>query len=97
MAKAKLVDLTLREKRAKYGEILKRTRVLADLDQQQTADELQVDRAQLSRWESGDENAQTWRYKDHPVLRLKYLEATAEAEQSDVVAIETHIHIRRQA
>ncbi len=81
MAKAALHDRTLREKRAEYGRILKRTREIAGLDQQQTADQLHADRAQVSRWESGDENAQTFRYRQHPTLRIAYLKAQAEDAQ----------------
>lgn len=92
MAKAGLPDLTLREKRAEYGAILRRTRELARFDQQQTAAELHVDRAQLSRWESGDENAQTWRYRQHPKLRIAYLKAQAEETQT-AVKVRTVIEI----
>lgn len=84
MAKAGLPDVTFREKRAEYGQILRRTREIAGLDQQQTADQLKADRAQISRWESGDENAQTWRYRQHPKLRIAYLKAQAEEVQSAV-------------
>lgn len=84
MAKAGLPDVTLREKRAEYGQILRRASVIANLDRNATADALKVDPAQVSRWWSGDENPQTWRYRDHPKLRIAYLKAQAEEPQAAV-------------
>lgn len=96
MAKAMLVDVTLREKRAEYGRILRRAREIAGMNRDQTADALHVDPAQVSRWESGDENPQTFRYRQHPRLRLAYLEAQAEADGGDDrVQIQTVVTIRR--
>lgn len=94
MAKAVLPELTLREKRAKWGAILCRARQLAGWDQQQTAEQLQVDRAQVSRWESGDENAHTWRYEAHTVLSGLLLVAKAEATQGAIVR--TLIEVERK-
>lgn len=85
MAKADLPVVTLREKRANYGQILRRASELAGMNRDQTADALTVDPAQLSRWWSGDENAQSWRYHAHPVLRQTLLVAQAEATQGAVV------------
>ena len=98
MAKAGLPDVTLREKRRNYGQILKRASELAGFNRDQTADELSVDRSQVSRWWSGDENPQTWRYRDHPKLRIAYLKAQAEddrqrnAEQAVTLATVITIH-----
>lgn len=80
MAKAAIVDLTLREKRAKHGAILRKASELAGLNRDQTADRFKVDPAQVSRWWSGDENPQTWRYEQDPLLRLTYMKAQAAAE-----------------
>jgi len=84
MAKAELQSLTIREKRAEYGAVLRRASEIAGLNRDQTADELQVDKAQVSRWWSGDENAQSWRYQQHPTLRLAYLRAQGEVEHTRV-------------
>ena len=85
MAKAELPDLTLREKRAEYGGILRRASELAGMNRDQTADALTVDPAQVSRWWSGDENPQGWRYQQHPKLRIAYLRAQAEKDGAVVV------------
>lgn len=94
MAKVMLPDLTLREKRGKWGAILKRTRELAGWDQQQTSGRLHVDRAMVSRWESGDENAHTWRYEQEPTLSGLLLVAKAEATQGAIVR--TLIEVERK-
>lgn len=85
MAKADLASLTIREKRAAYGQILRRASELAGMNRDETADALSVDKAQLSRWWSGDENGQAWRYQAHPVLKQTLLVAQAEATQGAVV------------
>jgi hypothetical protein len=96
MAKAKFLDLSIREKRAAYGAILKRASELAGFNRDQTADELKVDAAQLGRWWSGDENAQTWRYNHHPKLKLSLLVAQAEAhQQGNQVVVETVVRVMR--
>lgn len=77
MAKAKL-GLTLREERAEYGAILRRASEIAGMNRDQTADALKVQPAQVSRWWSGDEAAQTWRYRRNKKLRLALLAADAE-------------------
>jgi ribosome-binding protein aMBF1 (putative translation factor) len=81
MAKAVLPDLTLREKRAEYGRILKRARELAGMNRDECARALgDVDPAQVTRWESGDENQQTWRYRQNPTLKAAYKLAQGEAD-----------------
>lgn len=82
MVKAGLPDLTLREKRREYGQVLRRASEIAGFNRDQTADELHVDASQVSRWWSGDENPQTFRYREHPKLRLAYLKAQAEADKA---------------
>lgn len=93
MAKAGLPDVTLREKRAEYGAVLRRASELAGLNRDQTADQLKVDKAQVSRWWSGDENPQSWRYQQHPTLRIAYLKAQGEAETGPKVKFKTLIEI----
>jgi transcriptional regulator with XRE-family HTH domain len=85
MAKVELPALTIREKRADYGRILRRASELAGLNRDETADALSVDKAQISRWWSGEENGQAWRYQAHPVLKQTLLVAQAEATQGAVV------------
>lgn len=84
MAKAGLVDLTLREKREEYGAILRRTRELAGMNRDQVADAFGIDPAQISRWEAGTENGQTFRYRAHAQLRTAYLKAQAEHDHANV-------------
>lgn len=78
MAKAKLPDLTLREERAEYGAILRRASEIAGMNRDQTADALKVQPAQISRWWSGDEPAQVWRYRRNQKLRTALIAADAE-------------------
>lgn len=78
MARATLDSRTLHDKRAEYGKVLRRTREIAGMTRDQAADALHVDPAQVSRFESGDEPQPTWRYRQHPTLRLAYMEAQAE-------------------
>lgn len=93
-AKADLPGITLRDKREEYGKILRRSRELAGLNRDQTAHALNVDPAQITRWESGDENAQTFRYQAHPVLKSTLLVAQAEATQGAIVR--TLIEVERK-
>lgn len=98
MAKADLLDRTFHENRAEYGAILKRASEIAGFNRDQTADALQVDPSQVSRWWAGTENAQTWRYRRHPKLREAYLLAQAESEHDKgLVEVETTVRIRRRA
>ena len=91
MAKAALPDLTLREKRAEYGRILRRASEIAGMNRDETATALTVQAAQVSRWWSGDEPPQSWRYQQHPKLRVAYLRALAEADHT--VTVRTVIEI----
>lgn len=95
MAKAELPDLTLREKRADYGQVLRRASEIAGMNRDQTAEALKVDPAQVSRWWSGDENPQTWRYRAHPDLRSAYL--VAQAEKDPDAEVETIVRVKRPA
>lgn len=94
MAKADLAAPTLREKREEYGRILRRASELAGMNRDQTGDALGVDPSQISKWWSGDENAQTFRYQAHPVLKGTLLIAQAEATQGAIV--ETLIKVERR-
>lgn len=94
MAKAGLDVLTIREKRAIEGAILRRASEIAGLNREQTAVALNVgDPSQISKWWSGEENPQTWRYRNHPKLREALREADAELDGT--VEIETVIKVRR--
>lgn len=90
MAKAKL-DLTNREERAEYGAILRRASEIAGLNRDETADALKVDPAQVSRWWSGDEAAQPWRYRRCEKLRRALI--AADAEDATGVIVRTVIEI----
>lgn len=94
-AKAELPAVTIREKRADYGRILRRARELAGMNRDEVARALgDVDPAQVTRWESGDENGQTFRYQAHPVLKSTLLIAQAEATQGAIVR--TLIEVERK-
>lgn len=94
MAKADLPVRTLRDERAEYGAILRRASEIAGYNRDQTADVIGADKAQVSRWWSGDENAQLWRYRRD--ARLWAALRIAEAESAgDGVEVETVIRIRR--
>lgn len=84
MAKA---DLTVREKRAIYGRILKRACVLAGFDTRKEAAQAlgKMDEGQLGRWFSGDENPQTWKFQQHITIGPALIQAQAEAQQGVVV------------
>ena len=94
MAKVETARVTLYDKRRDYGLILRRSRELAGMNRDQIADALSVDPAQITRWESGDENAQTFRYQAHPVLKSTLLIAQAEATQGAIVL--TLIEVERK-
>lgn len=85
MAKAELGVRTVRDERATYGRILKRASDIAGLNRDQTADVTGADPSQISRWWSGDENAQVWRYHRNPVLRRALRLAEAEADERCIV------------
>ncbi len=95
MAKAALPVLTEREKRAKYGQILRRAHQVANLTRKEAALALGVDEGQLGRWLSGDENPQVWRYMASLVLRDAL--RIAEAEDAGHVVVETVIRMVRTA
>lgn len=99
MAKATLPILTIREKRAVYGAILRRACVLAGYQtRKEAADALDVDEGQLGRWWSGDENPQTWRFQSHHALGPSLLVAQAEAHQGgDAIVVETVVRVMRRA
>ena len=81
MAKAGMPVPTLRENRAEYGKILRRARELAGLNRDEAARALgNIDPSQVTKWENGEENAQTWRYRRHPMLKAAYKLAQGEAD-----------------
>jgi hypothetical protein len=74
-------DLSLQEKRAILGAILRRACEIARLERKQAAAALELDEAQLGRWFTGVENAQVWRFVKHPKLSKALLLAQAEHEE----------------
>lgn len=92
MAKVEIAVRTIRDERAAYGQILRRASELAGMNRDQTAEALHAEPAQVSRWWSGDENAQVWRYHRHPRLRAAL--RLAEALTDETVHVETVIRQR---
>lgn len=81
MAKADLMTPTVRENRAEYGKILRRARELAGMNRDEAARALgNIDPSQVTKWETGEENPQTWRYRRHPLLKHGYKLAQGEAD-----------------
>jgi hypothetical protein len=105
MAKA---DLNSVEKghRAAQGRVLKRAIELAGMNDKEAGAVLgavvpggkPIDKAQLSRWFGGDENAQTWRFLAVPLLRDAYRLAEAEdaGESIGNVTVRTVIEMTRR-
>jgi hypothetical protein len=92
MAKAVLTE---REKRARFGQILRRAAQIANCSRKEAACRLGVDEGQLGRWYSGDENAQVHRYHADPSLRDAL--RVAEAEDAGNVTVRTVIEMTRPA
>lgn len=95
MAKADVPSVSIREKQAEYGAILRRASQIAGLNRDETAQALKVDPGQLGRWWSGAENPQMWRYHANRQLRGALLIALAEAH--DGAEVETTVRIKRTA
>lgn len=94
MAKVETARVTFHDKRSEYGQILRRARDLAGMNRDQVADALNVDPAQITRWESGERNPEVFLYQAHPVLKQTLLVAQAEATQGAIVR--TLIEIERK-
>lgn len=75
---ARLKNLEQDRYRKQFGQILRRAVELGGLIDKEAADQLGVDPAQLSRWYSGAENAQCWRFHAHETLGPCLLAAMAE-------------------
>jgi hypothetical protein len=97
MAKAGLTPINKLDEakfRAYFGAILGRAIELAGLIDKEAADQLGVDPAVLSRWLSGKENAQMWRFQAHETLGPALLAAQAEATPG--ATIRTVIELERK-
>lgn len=98
MAKA---DLSDREKRSKYGQMLKQVAQILGKTRKEIADVLKVDEGQLGRWYSGEENPQMWRYHalddigNGMSLRDALRIAEAEDARADGVSVRTIIEMVR--
>lgn len=82
MAKA---ELSLREKRASFGAVLRRMSQIAGLNKDETVAILRIDPGQYGRWLSGDENPQVWRITecdegDEGAVKLRDAFLAAQAE-----------------
>lgn len=94
MAKASLKKIDDDLARARFGQILARAVELAGLIDKQAADELGVDRAQFSRWLTGKENAQVWRFQRHDLIGPALI--AAQAEVTPGATIRTVIELQRK-
>ena len=94
MAKADLNKVDEARGRAKWGAILRRSVELAGLIEKEAAEQMKVDRAQFSRWLSGLENPQTWKFFVHDLLGPAMLAAMA--EETEGASIRTVIELRRR-
>ena len=94
MAKADLKKVDDATRRARFGAILRRSVELAGLIEKDAADQMGVDRGQLSRWFSGTENAQVWRFNDHELLGPALI--AAQAEVTPGATIRTVIELERK-
>ena len=95
MAKAVLTKGDESQGRRKFGEILRRAVELAGLIEKEAAEQMGVDRAQFSRWLSGLENPQVWRFQRHaligPALIAAQAEVTPGATISTVITLERKV------
>ena len=97
MAKA---VLTVDQKRAEYGRILKRAQDILGKSHKEMADLLGVPGPQLSAWYAGRENAQVWRYHslepiDGSPYTMRDALRLAEAYDADGVTVRTVIEMVR--
>lgn len=93
MAKADL-NKVAEAGRRRFGHVLARAVELAGLTDKEAADQLGADRAQFSRWLSGMENAQTWRFHEHELLGPALI--AAQAEVTEGATVRTIIELRRK-
>ncbi len=85
------------EKRQRHGKVLARSIELAHMNHAEAAYELgKVDKGQLSRWLSGVEHPQTWRFEQHNRIGPALIQAMAEARAQDdsAVIVTTTISVR---
>ena len=78
MAKADLNKVDDSVKRARFGRVLRRAVELAGLVEKEAAERMKADRGQFSRWLSGIENAQVWKFHADDLLGPSLLAALAE-------------------
>lgn len=94
MAKADLNKVDEAKGRARWGEILRRSVELAGLIEKEAAERMKVDRAQFSRWLSGQENAQSWKFHCDELLGPALIAAQAEVTLG--ATIRTVIELERK-
>ena len=88
----------LQDARRAHGKVLARTCQLAGLSKKEVSGLIGVSEPQLSGWFSGDPQAghpQSWRFEQHPSLRIAYLKAQAEADHT--VTVRTVIEIQERS
>lgn len=94
MAKADLKKVDEDHLRRNFGEILRRAVELAGLIEKEAADQMGVERAQFSRWLSGKENPQVWKFHAHALLGPALI--AAQAEVTPGATIRTVIELERK-
>ena len=95
MAKAKLPGPTMYEERAEYGAILRRASEIAGMNRDETARALGVDPSQVTRWWTGEEPQQTWRYRRHSRLRKALIAADAEDATGVIATMQISLSIAK--
>jgi hypothetical protein len=93
-AKAALTKKDDEQLRREFGLILARAVELSGLIDKEAADQLGVERSQFSRWLTGKENAQVWRFHAHELLGPALIAAQAEATHG--ATIRTVIELSRK-
>jgi hypothetical protein len=96
MAKADLKKVEDCGKQA-HGKVLARSIQIVGWSHKEAAGYLGTDESTLCRWIAAKESQQTWRFEQHPVLGVAYLQAQAEARHGLSVQVEMNIRIRRTA
>lgn len=82
------------EKRREFGQILARCVELAGLTNKEAAVRFGIDQGQFSRWLSGMENPQVWRFHSDELLGPALI--AAQAEVTEGATVETIIKLRRK-
>jgi Ni/Co efflux regulator RcnB len=94
MAKASINKKDDETARREFGQVLARCVELSGMTDKEAADELGTDRAQFSRWMTGKENPQVWRFHQHDLLGPALI--AAQAEVTPGATVRTVIELTRK-